>query len=195
MLPVGAPPPALAKISANKQRIVFCVDADGVLVGSLSDGDIRRWLLAQPTVELATPTQSVARRDCASAPIDAAVLAERSWSVLEECPGWVDRSPLTFELAEEIWAALVVLEQRPDDAEAMAALDRCSARYAELYADATAINQDLLQQSRLAARREGAAEARSEQEADGPLVAEVGGRDLLREVGRRAVRRLRPARL
>ncbi len=98
------------------------------------------------------------------------------------------------ELAESIWAGLVVLEQRPDHAAAMAELDRCSARYAELYADATAINQDLLQQSRIAARREGAAEARTEQ-AGGPLVSEAGGRDLLREVGRRAARRLRPARL
>ena len=37
-----------------------------------------------------------------SAPVDHGVLAERSWRVLEECPGWVDGSPLTFELAEEI---------------------------------------------------------------------------------------------
>lgn len=34
--------------------------------------------------------------------IGSAALAERSWSVLEACPSWVDRSPLTFDLAEEI---------------------------------------------------------------------------------------------
>jgi len=106
------------------------------------------------------------------------------------------------ELAESIWAALAALEQQPDDAAAMAELDRCSARYADLYADATAINQDLVQQGRIAARREGAAEVRAQQSAQqagqqarGPLVAQVGGRDLLREVGRRAARRLRRSRL
>lgn len=43
-----------------------------------------------------------ARAEWALAPISSAVLAERSWSVLEACPSWVDRSPLTFDLAEEI---------------------------------------------------------------------------------------------
>ena len=62
---------ALEKISANRQRIVFCVNGAGQLVGSLSDGDIRRWLLSQPTIELTTPARAVARRDCASAPADA----------------------------------------------------------------------------------------------------------------------------
>ncbi|MCU1369604.1 MAG: sialic acid synthase [Ilumatobacteraceae bacterium] len=58
---------ALTKISANKQRILFCVDSAGHLVGSLSDGDVRRWLVSQPTIELATPSGGVARRDFASA--------------------------------------------------------------------------------------------------------------------------------
>lgn len=62
---------ALEKISANQQRIVFCVDGAGQLVGSLSDGDVRRWLVSQPTIELATPTSEVARRDCATASADA----------------------------------------------------------------------------------------------------------------------------
>jgi N-acetylneuraminate synthase len=62
---------ALEKISANKQGIVFCVDGGGQLVGSLTDGDVRRWLVSQPTIELSTPIGEVARRDCASAPIDA----------------------------------------------------------------------------------------------------------------------------
>jgi len=43
---------ALQKISNNKQRIVFCVDEHGRLVGSLTDGDFRRWLLANPTASL-----------------------------------------------------------------------------------------------------------------------------------------------
>ena len=35
---------ALEKISANKARIVFCVTEHGHLVGSISDGDVRRWI-------------------------------------------------------------------------------------------------------------------------------------------------------
>ncbi|KHK99847.1 acetylneuraminic acid synthetase [Microbacterium mangrovi] len=47
---------ALAKISANRQRIVFCVDAHGILQGSLSDGDFRRWIIENP----AAPTDATA---------------------------------------------------------------------------------------------------------------------------------------
>lgn len=64
---------ALTKISANQQRIVFCVDGGGQLVGSLSDGDIRRWLVSQPSIELDTPCRSVARRECVSELADASV--------------------------------------------------------------------------------------------------------------------------
>ncbi|MEO0025080.1 MAG: hypothetical protein RL196_1521 [Actinomycetota bacterium] len=39
---------ALNKISENKRRIVFCVDEHGLLIGSLTDGDFRRWVLANP---------------------------------------------------------------------------------------------------------------------------------------------------
>ena len=34
--------------------------------------------------------------------VDSATLADRSWRILETCPTWVDRSSLTFDLAEEI---------------------------------------------------------------------------------------------
>ena len=37
---------ALAKINANKARTIFLVDEHGVLQGSLTDGDVRRWLTA-----------------------------------------------------------------------------------------------------------------------------------------------------
>ena len=43
---------ALRKIDANKSRIVFVTDHHGHLVGSLSDGDIRRWLIATPDASL-----------------------------------------------------------------------------------------------------------------------------------------------
>ncbi|WDH79449.1 N-acetylneuraminate synthase family protein [Microbacterium esteraromaticum] len=53
----------LGKINANKQRIVFCVDAHGILQGSLSDGDFRRWLIANPTASLDVSCATVANRD------------------------------------------------------------------------------------------------------------------------------------
>lgn len=43
---------ALEKINANKSRIVFVVDKDYRLLGSLSDGDVRRWLTASSTIDL-----------------------------------------------------------------------------------------------------------------------------------------------
>ena len=43
---------ALQKISANQQRIVFCVDEHGILRGSLSDGDFRRYVISHPDASL-----------------------------------------------------------------------------------------------------------------------------------------------
>lgn len=37
---------ALTKINANRARTVFLVDEHGTLLGSLTDGDVRRWLTA-----------------------------------------------------------------------------------------------------------------------------------------------------
>jgi len=42
----------LVKINQNKSRIVFIVDEDGKLVGVLSDGDFRRWLLSVKSNDL-----------------------------------------------------------------------------------------------------------------------------------------------
>jgi sialic acid synthase SpsE/sugar phosphate isomerase/epimerase len=60
---------ALQKISNNKQRIVFCVDEHGRLVGSLSDGDFRRWLLANPTGSLQASCSEVCNRNAFTLPI------------------------------------------------------------------------------------------------------------------------------
>ncbi|MFX0537502.1 N-acetylneuraminate synthase family protein [Ornithinimicrobium sp. Y1847] len=51
---------ALEKITANKAGIVFIVSEHGRLLGSLSDGDFRRWLTTQPKVDLTTPAAAVA---------------------------------------------------------------------------------------------------------------------------------------
>ena len=43
---------ALKKISDNKSRIIFSVTESGVLEGVLTDGDLRRWLVEQNTIDL-----------------------------------------------------------------------------------------------------------------------------------------------
>ncbi|MEV8165672.1 N-acetylneuraminate synthase family protein [Rothia kristinae] len=58
----------LQKISVNRARIVFCVDAHGILQGALTDGDFRRWLLANPSGDLSVSCLEVANRNPRTAP-------------------------------------------------------------------------------------------------------------------------------
>lgn len=53
---------ALGKISANQHGIVFCVDERGVLVGVISDGDFRRWVVNANPVDLTRPCVEIANR-------------------------------------------------------------------------------------------------------------------------------------
>lgn len=53
---------ALQKITENQERIVFCVDEHGVLKGSLSDGDFRRWIVQNPGADLGVSAFAVANR-------------------------------------------------------------------------------------------------------------------------------------
>ena len=62
---------ALEKITANKARIVFCVTEHGHLVGSISDGDVRRWIATQADVDLSRPCAHVANTSAVSAPVSA----------------------------------------------------------------------------------------------------------------------------
>ena len=62
---------ALEKISANPERIVFCVGEHGHLIGSISDGDVRRWIATQATVDLGRPCSEVANTAALSAPASA----------------------------------------------------------------------------------------------------------------------------
>lgn len=43
---------ALEKIAANKSRIAFLINEHGVLQGTLTDGDFRRWLIKNPDMNL-----------------------------------------------------------------------------------------------------------------------------------------------
>ncbi len=68
---------ALGKISANRARIIFLVNERGQLQGSLSDGDFRRWLLANPDADLnsaalvaANPNPVTARTGAAAATLE-----------------------------------------------------------------------------------------------------------------------------
>ncbi|MFJ3031505.1 N-acetylneuraminate synthase family protein [Rothia terrae] len=57
---------ALQKISANQKRIIFLVNESGVLQGALSDGDFRRWLIANPAASLETSALDVANKNVRS---------------------------------------------------------------------------------------------------------------------------------
>ncbi|MFL6081587.1 MAG: N-acetylneuraminate synthase family protein [Ornithinibacter sp.] len=80
---------ALEKISANKARIVFCVTEHGHLVGSISDGDVRRWIAAQDDVDLTHPCAEVANTGVRSAPATATPAEVRRLFV-----GAIDHVPL-----------------------------------------------------------------------------------------------------
>lgn len=80
----------------------------GLLAGSLmmsgrsTPARAREWLDQALGAGFHSGAFLATKAEWTPAPTNAAVLAERSWSVLEACPTWVDRSTLTFELAEEI---------------------------------------------------------------------------------------------
>jgi sialic acid synthase SpsE/sugar phosphate isomerase/epimerase len=61
---------ALEKISENKSRIIFSVMGNGVLEGSLSDGDIRRWLIGQDKIDLNQKVIAVSNKEFASGRVD-----------------------------------------------------------------------------------------------------------------------------
>ncbi|MEI6622559.1 MAG: N-acetylneuraminate synthase family protein [Actinomycetes bacterium] len=58
---------ALRRITANRSRVVFVVTGEGVLVGSLTDGDFRRWVVSTDTPSLQSPCAEVANRNCRTA--------------------------------------------------------------------------------------------------------------------------------
>ena len=66
---------ALTKITDNKSGIVFCVDEHGMLTGSFSDGDFRRWITSDQAGDLTTPVQVAANRACVRAHLGADVSA------------------------------------------------------------------------------------------------------------------------
>ncbi|WP_346293345.1 N-acetylneuraminate synthase family protein [Sphaerothrix gracilis] len=62
---------ALRKISDNKSRIIFSVTESGVLEGIVTDGDFRRWLVRQNSIDLNQPISSISNKDFKFAFFDA----------------------------------------------------------------------------------------------------------------------------
>lgn len=62
---------ALNRINANRSRIVFVVQDNGVLVGAISDGDIRRWITACRDFNLNTSVDEVMNKNFVSCHKDA----------------------------------------------------------------------------------------------------------------------------
>lgn len=61
---------ALAKINSNKKKIVYIVDERNYLLGSLSDGDFRRWILSSDKFDLSSSAFSIAHAPCFSMSIE-----------------------------------------------------------------------------------------------------------------------------
>lgn len=60
---------ALEKITANKARVIFLVDAHGHLDGVLSDGDFRRWVSGGARLDVDVPALEAANTSPRSLPI------------------------------------------------------------------------------------------------------------------------------
>ncbi len=56
----------LKKINENKARVVFVVTEHTVLLGSISDGDVRRWMTQSETISLDVPAKDVMNESCKS---------------------------------------------------------------------------------------------------------------------------------
>ena len=54
---------ALKKISDNKSRAIFSVTESGILEGVMTDGDFRRWLVSQNTIDLNQPVSKVSNKN------------------------------------------------------------------------------------------------------------------------------------
>ncbi len=61
---------ALGKIDSNEDGIVFCVGERGLLLGVLTDGDLRRWLISVRSPDLQQPVGNIINRQCVSANIN-----------------------------------------------------------------------------------------------------------------------------
>lgn len=71
----------LIKIDSNEEGMVVCVDNAGLLLGVLTDGDFRRWVITERNPDLHQPVGTIINRDIASARVTDS--AERIASLLD----------------------------------------------------------------------------------------------------------------
>jgi sialic acid synthase SpsE/sugar phosphate isomerase/epimerase/CBS domain-containing protein len=71
---------ALNKISSNEEGMIVCVDNAGLLLGALTDGDFRRWVISEKNPELDKAVGTIINRDIVSARVTDSV--ERMTSLL-----------------------------------------------------------------------------------------------------------------
>ena len=57
----------LRKIDDNEEGMVICVDNAGLLLGVLTDGDFRRWVMDKSHPDLANPVGAIINRNISSA--------------------------------------------------------------------------------------------------------------------------------
>lgn len=72
---------ALRKIDSNEEGMVVCVDHAGLLLGVLTDGDFRRWVINETSADLGDPVGRIINRQFKSARV--ADSAERVGSLLD----------------------------------------------------------------------------------------------------------------
>lgn len=94
---------ALAKISLNRNRICYIVDASNRLQGCLSDGDVRRWLLDSEELDLSVDVGTVANLSCFSLSI------EEDSDVIQRC---FDGRIFSVPLVDSVGHLIAIAEQR-----------------------------------------------------------------------------------
>ena len=73
---------AIKKIEANEEGMIICVDSSGLLLGVLTDGDFRRWVISTAKINLTNPVGSIINRNISSAKINDSI--ERIESLLDK---------------------------------------------------------------------------------------------------------------
>lgn len=70
---------ALRKINDNKSRFVICVDKNGVIEGVLTDGDFRRWVAEQKSVDIESPVLAAANHEFETLPVksDVSIISQK----------------------------------------------------------------------------------------------------------------------
>lgn len=88
---------ALRKINDNQSRIVFVVENNGIIIGALSDGDVRRWLTTSIEFDLNVPVDRVMNSDFVARPV-----TDSNDSIVKYFDFKRDIIPLTDELGRFI---------------------------------------------------------------------------------------------